>query len=158
MQGPAIGRRAAFLPLRLRSVLGFVLFGAGREPRAPSRGLRHGGRRSHHGLCLPSPRRMFLRSEGLDLLVRRIPKMQLGLLDVVEFTVAGTFVNRSLLGIDAVRFHVIPWLPIHASALIVFRVNIEFGEKGGGFEAQECSRMHVASPPSLEARKLLSGR
>src|SRR2546427_12485989 len=58
---------------------------------------------------------MLLRSEGLDLLVRRIPKMQLGLLDVVELTVAGTFVNRSLLGIDAVRFHVIPWLPIHAS-------------------------------------------
>src|SRR2546422_8662474 len=58
---------------------------------------------------------MLLRSEGLDLLVRRIPKMQLGLLDVVELTVAGTFVNRSLLGIDAVRLHVIPWLPIHAS-------------------------------------------
>src|SRR2546430_12036631 len=58
---------------------------------------------------------MLLRSEGLDLLVRRIPKMYLGLLDVVELTVAGTFVNRSLLGIYAVRFHVIPSLPIHAS-------------------------------------------
>jgi len=43
-------------------------------------------------------------------------------------------------------------------ALIVFRVNIAFGEKGGGFEAKPCPSLVVASAPSLEARKLLSRR
>jgi len=31
---------------------------------------------------------MFLRSEALDLFLRRIPEVQLGLLDVIKFTVA----------------------------------------------------------------------
>src|SRR6266446_3254945 len=41
--------------------------------------------------------------------------------------------------------------------LIVFRLNIAFGEKGAGFEAQVCSRGIVASPPWLEARNYLAG-
>jgi len=41
-------------------------------------------------------------------------------------------------------------------ALILFRVNIAFEEKGGASKGKRALRINVASPPSLEARKLLS--
>src|SRR5207249_1082809 len=34
---------------------------------------------------------------------------------VLKFAVACTLVDRPLLHVDAVRLHVIPWVPIHAS-------------------------------------------